>query len=260
MSVTLKVGLSVFAIVMGIVGLTGIFLDDGGVELKRNLLERDVREYLFSDLSSDTSLGPSLTYLSREHASLSDLTGEDKADRERELLQQAMHQIIDRAFGRTDESKVHVKVLAKLVRERFADEILQDKLSVWEGRRDVKLTPKDIFEFVEAGELENRSVETLDRLVELLLQDIPSHRVRFAVYTDDTLPKQDSELPTNWELSTAWAAKLADYLIEKGVASERLSIAGYGEYHSVTDSSTQEEQGQNQRVDVIIRPPPQLWQ
>ena len=159
------------------------------------------------------------------------------------------------SLKRALEPSAEARALADLVRQRFADELQQGQMSVRVGRRGVKLSSADMFDFARAVELGARSVRTLDRLAEIL-QEVPSHRVRFAVHTDNIPLRQGSKWPTNWELSTARAAKLARYLnIDKGVAGERLSIAGYGEYRPVADNSTSEGRRQNRRVEVIIKAP-----
>ena len=163
-------------------------------------------------------------------------------------------QVLDRRSARRAEIAAGVEAVADLVRQHFADEFQQNQLSVREGRRGVKLSSADIFDFVRAVELGSRSVQTLDRLADVL-QEIPSHHVRFQVHTDSIPVRRGSKWPTNWELSTARAAKLARYLIDKGVAGERLSIVGYGEYRPVADNSTTEGRRQNRRVEVLIKAP-----
>ena len=160
------------------------------------------------------------------------------------------------ALERETSPTAAVKSLADLVRQRFADEIQQNQLSVREGRRGVKLSSADMFDFARTVELGRQSARTLDRLTEIL-QETPSYQVRFAVHTDNIPLKRGAKWPTNWELSTARAAKLARYLINKGVAGERLSISGYGDSRPVADNSTPEGRRQNRRVEVIIKPPRQ---
>ena len=165
------------------------------------------------------------------------------------------HQETRESLKRQMEPSAQARALADLVNQRFADEIQQGRMSVRVGRRGVKLSSADMFDFARAVELGTQSVNTLNRLAEIL-QEVPSHRVRFAVHTDNIPLRQGSKWATNWELSTARAAKLARYLItDKDVAGERLSIAGYGEYRPVADNSTPEGRRQNRRVEVIIKAP-----
>ena len=160
------------------------------------------------------------------------------------------------ALDRMRQPTAAAKVLADLVRQRFADEIQQGQLSVRAGRRGVKLSSADMFDFARAVELGSRSVQTLDRLAEILRQN-PLLHVRFQTHTDNVPLRSGAKWPTNWELSTARAAKLARYLVDKGVPGERLSIGGYGEYRPVADNSTPEGQRQNRRVEVLIKAPRQ---
>ena len=158
---------------------------------------------------------------------------------------------LKRALEPTDEARA----LAELVGQRFADEIQQGQMTVKVGRRGVKLSSAELFDFARAVELGAQSVRTLNRLADIL-QEAPAHQARFAVHTDNIPLRRGSKWATNWELSTARAAKLARYLIvEKGVAGGRLSIAGYGEYRPVADNNTPEGRRLNRRVEVIIKAP-----
>ena len=75
--------------------------------------------------------------------------------------------------------------------------------------------------------------------------------VRVEGHTDST-PISNSRYPSNWELSTARASSVLIRLIERGIAPERLSAAGYGGFQPAVDNSTPENRAQNRRVDVVI--------
>ncbi len=71
----------------------------------------------------------------------------------------------------------------------------------------------------------------------------------------DNIPIHTALFASNWELSTARATALVKLLIEdQGFAPERLSAAGYGEFHPVADNSSVTGQQSNRRVDVVIVP------
>src|SRR5208283_3722839 len=76
--------------------------------------------------------------------------------------------------------------------------------------------------------------------------------VRIEGHTD-TVPIHTSQFASNWELSTARATELVKILIEQhGIAAERLSAAGYAEFHPVASNSTSKGRQLNRRVDVVI--------
>ncbi len=180
------------------------------------------------------------------------IDGVRRSQLRRDLME--ARQDLERRNARRAEAAARVEAVADLMRQHFADEIRQNQLSVRKGKRRVKLASADIFDFDKAVEAGRRSRQTLDQLAEML-QEIPLHQVRLEVHTDSIPLRRGSRWPTNWELSTARAAKLARYLIDKGVAPERLSIGGYGEYRPVADNNTPEGRRQNRRVEVIIKPP-----
>jgi chemotaxis protein MotB len=77
-------------------------------------------------------------------------------------------------------------------------------------------------------------------------------KLRVEGHTDD-VPIQTGRFASNWELSTARATTVVTYLVQQlGVAPQRLSAAGYGEFHPRVPNASVEDRAQNRRVDIII--------
>jgi chemotaxis protein MotB len=73
----------------------------------------------------------------------------------------------------------------------------------------------------------------------------------------DNVPIHTAAFASNWELSTARATALVKLLIEgEGFAPERLSAAGFGEFHPVAENSSALGQQMNRRVDIVVVPQP----
>lgn len=71
----------------------------------------------------------------------------------------------------------------------------------------------------------------------------------------DNVPIHNAEFDSNWELSAARATRIARLLLElNAVPPERLSAAGYAEYHPVASNDTAEGRAENRRVDVVVLP------
>jgi chemotaxis protein MotB len=69
----------------------------------------------------------------------------------------------------------------------------------------------------------------------------------------DNIPIHTAQIASNWELSTARATELVRLLIQDhGFAPERLSAAGYAQYHPVASNLTAQGRAQNRRVDIVI--------
>ncbi|MBK8181624.1 MAG: peptidoglycan -binding protein [Candidatus Competibacteraceae bacterium] len=70
-------------------------------------------------------------------------------------------------------------------------------------------------------------------------------------HTDRT-PIRNSRFPSNWELSTARAQQVVNYLIEQGVSPQRLAAVGMGEYHPIDSTDTPEAYHRNRRIELKI--------
>jgi chemotaxis protein MotB len=72
----------------------------------------------------------------------------------------------------------------------------------------------------------------------------------------DNIPIHTAEFGSNWELSTARATGIARLLIDQRLlAPERISAAGYAQYHPVASDDTAEGRAENRRVDLVVLPP-----
>jgi chemotaxis protein MotB len=81
------------------------------------------------------------------------------------------------------------------------------------------------------------------------------YNIRVEGHTDN-VPIHTAQFPSNWELSTARATFLLQYLISgASLKPERLSAAGYGEYKPVASNETPEGRAANRRVDLVVLGP-----
>jgi chemotaxis protein MotB len=92
-------------------------------------------------------------------------------------------------------------------------------------------------------------VDALNQIVANLMT-LPNP-VRVEGHTDNT-PIHTAKFPSNWELSTARATYILQYLINTKVPPARMSAVGYGEYRPVVSNATPEGRAENRRVDVVI--------
>lgn len=70
----------------------------------------------------------------------------------------------------------------------------------------------------------------------------------------DNVPLSSSNIfDSNWQLSAARAANVAQYLVEdEKVDGDRISAVGYGEFNPVATNDTADGRSRNRRVDIII--------
>ncbi len=68
----------------------------------------------------------------------------------------------------------------------------------------------------------------------------------------DSDPIRTSQYASNWELSTARANAVRQYLEAKGVGGERMIVVGYGETRPAFSNATADGKAKNRRVDVVV--------
>src|SRR5262249_7091280 len=69
----------------------------------------------------------------------------------------------------------------------------------------------------------------------------------------DNVPIHNPRFADNWAISTARATELVRLLITHyGFQPDRLSAAGYAEYHPIAANDTPDGRALNRRVDVVI--------
>ena len=71
----------------------------------------------------------------------------------------------------------------------------------------------------------------------------------------DNVPVHNAEFDSNWELSAARATHIARLFLEmKAISPDRMSAAGYAEFHPVASNDTAEGRAENRRVDLVVLP------
>ncbi|MEZ5316962.1 MAG: flagellar motor protein MotB [Vicinamibacterales bacterium] len=86
------------------------------------------------------------------------------------------------------------------------------------------------------------------------LRDMPNP-IRVEGHTDD-VPIRTAAFRSNWELSTARATRVVQFLMEAGqVSPDRLSAAGYAEYRPRVANDSPDHRARNRRVDIVVLDP-----
>jgi OOP family OmpA-OmpF porin len=102
----------------------------------------------------------------------------------------------------------------------------------------------DEFAF-DSAELKPEMKALLDDVAAKIEASPGDETIQVIGYTDSTGPEE-----YNLGLSERRAQSAADYLIEQGVAADRVSTMGMGESDPVADNSTREGRAMNRRVEI----------
>ncbi|MCU1302862.1 MAG: hypothetical protein JWQ87_3146 [Candidatus Sulfotelmatobacter sp.] len=141
--------------------------------------------------------------------------------------------------------------LQEELRQALREEIALHEVALHRVNEGLVVSLQD-FGFFDSGSatLKPGSLSALDRIASILA--IRTYRLRIEGHTDN-VPIHTKQMSSNWQLSTARATELVQVLIVRhNFAPERLSAAGYAEYHPVASNLTAKGRAQNRRVDIVI--------
>jgi outer membrane protein OmpA-like peptidoglycan-associated protein len=79
------------------------------------------------------------------------------------------------------------------------------------------------------------------------MQQNPGIKIEIGGHTDD---KGSDDY--NLTLSEGRAQSVKDYLIEKGIAADRMTAKGYGETEPISSNATDQGRAENRRVEFTI--------
>jgi chemotaxis protein MotB len=133
----------------------------------------------------------------------------------------------------------------------LADDIRAGRLELSADGRGLVLSMPESSAFPVGGAtLSPDAEQTLGRLAGAIAR-LPNP-IRVEGHTDD-VPIHTSRFASNWELSAERAIRVVAFLIENGqLPPERLSAAGFGEFHPRVANESPDARAKNRRVDIVI--------
>jgi len=101
-----------------------------------------------------------------------------------------------------------------------------------------------------SDQLKTSSYPHLHRLTEVF-KDLPNP-IQIEGHTDNRPLGRNLRFKSNWELSSARAFSVLQFFIKEGVAPEKLSAVGYGEFKPIKSNDTPEGRAANRRIEINI--------
>jgi len=137
--------------------------------------------------------------------------------------------------------------------QRLSNQVATHTVSIQMGRDGLVISLREAG-FFDTGSATPKP-ETLPtlRLIAASLGSMP-YDLRIEGHTDN-IPIHTAEFDSNWELSSARATRIARLVLDlKAIAPQRISAAGYAEFHPVATNDTAEGRAKNRRIDLIVLP------
>lgn len=161
----------------------------------------------------------------------------------------AMERMAEKSHAQTENKEFNQ--VASQINKYAKDEGIASSIKMNIDERGLVISIQDTV-FFESGkaDLQPSAREVLDKVAKIIYT-LPN-AIRIEGHTDN-VPIKTSEYPDNWRLSTDRAITVLMYLQNNhGFKADRLSAAGYGEFHPKADNSTEAGRAQNRRVDIVI--------
>ncbi|MBF0517341.1 MAG: flagellar motor protein MotB [Nitrospirae bacterium] len=129
---------------------------------------------------------------------------------------------------------------------------LSEEVTITTAEKGVVITMREKVSFVPASAvILKNSAPVLDKVSELIKRH-PSYVIEIDGHTDNS-PIHSPLYPSNWELSTARATSVLQYLIAKGVDPKGFAVKGNGDSAPIAPNDTPAHRAQNRRVEIRIK-------
>jgi outer membrane protein OmpA-like peptidoglycan-associated protein len=89
----------------------------------------------------------------------------------------------------------------------------------------------------------------LNEVADALIKEDPLSKIVVEGHTDS-----QGGVPYNQDLSQRRAQSVRDYLVSRGIASDRVTSQGFGSSRSVADNKSPEGRADNRRVEIVVQP------
>lgn len=156
--------------------------------------------------------------------------------------------VLSPAKVKQDLDKLH-----KDLAQALSNQVATHTVSIKMGRDGLVISLREAGFFASgSADPKPATVETLAKIIASLSKTPYDMRVEGDT---DNIPIHTAQFASNWELSTARATRIARMILSSGaIAPDRISAAGYAEFHPVADNDTPEGRSQNRRVDLVVLP------
>jgi chemotaxis protein MotB len=212
-------------------------LDAEKARHKKDVDARDARVLVLSNKLA--SLGQDVSRLETERGSLGGELAEAqkrmeelrKAQAQAEARAAQFRKLVTQFKALTDAGKLQVEIRENRMIVRLGDKILFDP-----GKTDLKPEGKDALTQVTA-----------------VLKALPNRNFQVAGHTDN-VPIKSKRFRSNWDLSTARAVEVTNYMIGAGMEPKRVSAAGYADQSPVVANDSPENMAKNRRIEITLVP------
>jgi len=143
--------------------------------------------------------------------------------------------------------------LRRDLEQRLSNQVAQHTVSIRMGHDGLVISLREAGFFDSGSAIPRRETLPALRQIAASLARTP-YDLRVEGHTDN-VPIHTATFDSNWELSSARATHIARLFLDlRAIPADRLSAAGYAEFHPVASNASPEGRAANRRVDLVVRP------
>jgi chemotaxis protein MotB len=143
--------------------------------------------------------------------------------------------------------------LRRDLEQRLSNQVAQHTVSIQMGRDGLVISLREAGFFDSGSAIPRAETVPALRQIAASLARTP-YDLRVEGHTDN-VPIHTDNFDSNWELSSARATRIARLFLDlRAIPADRLSAAGYAEFHPIASNATPEGRATNRRVDVVVLP------
>lgn len=137
------------------------------------------------------------------------------------------------------------------IKDFIADAGMTNDVSIEMAQDEILLAFKDSVPFASGKAAIRRQALPVLEKVAAVAASRPAMRLEVNGHTDDR-PISTPEFPSNWELSSARASRVARYLIEQGVDASRIEVQGFAYHRPRVPNENFVGRQANRRVEIRL--------
>jgi len=104
-----------------------------------------------------------------------------------------------------------------------------------------------------SSQIEGEDALLFLKRIAMIVEQLPNEiEISVRGHTDNSSPGRNTPFKDNWELSSARAISVLQELLIDGIAPERISAAGFGEFRPIASNATPEGREKNRRVELYF--------
>ncbi|HEX3891766.1 MAG TPA: flagellar motor protein MotB [Terracidiphilus sp.] len=165
----------------------------------------------------------------------------------------SVHAVVQDDVVSPEKVRDDLEQMQRTLEQKLADPVARRTVAITMGREGLVISLREAGFFDSGSAVPRPATFDTIRTIATSIGQTP-YDIRVEGHTDN-VPMHTDAFDSNWELSSARATGIARRMLAlHALPPERLSCAGYAEFHPIDSNDSPEGRAHNRRVDIIVLP------